>query len=84
MTEKNSIVFIKLIAIQMIESMKLVITDNAYINGHEGWLLEQCVEDPSISPQKHAQTIRDLAIIGGKSLSEIISGNPNSLSFPIR
>lgn len=62
--------------------MKLVITDNAYTDGHEGWNLEQCVEKASITTEERNQIIRDLSIIGGKNISEIIRGNPNLLVFP--
>lgn len=62
--------------------MNLVITDNAYADGHEGWPLAHCVGNASIPAEEHSRIIRDLGIIGGKNLEEIIQQNPNILVFP--
>lgn len=62
--------------------MKLSITDNAFIGGHEGWPLDFCVEDPSDFALKRSQIISDLGIIEGKKLSELLNENPDLLVFP--
>ncbi|WP_418495766.1 McrC family protein [Coprobacter sp.] len=61
--------------------VKLKITDNARQNGEEGWSLERCCEFP-LEEQSREQTIRDLSLISGKRLKDVVAENPNLLVFP--
>lgn len=63
--------------------IRLSITDNAYSNGREGWNLERCVsgrEDGSVCDRD--SIFRDLEILGGKCIQDIVDENPDILVFP--
>lgn len=62
--------------------MRLIITDNAYRDRHEGWPLDDCIASKNSSQLEEEQIIRDLNIIGGRNLDELIEDNPNLLVFP--
>lgn len=61
--------------------LRLNITDNAYKDGKEGWPLESCCENP-LEEKSREQTIKDLNLIGGKRLKDMVAENPNLLVFP--